>query len=160
MAERPSPRTKEVLATLRGVGGGKTRALEEMRWELLDTDAVPLAITYNSGMPFLDVELTTWSKDYRINYALGVVARLASVLYGRDLAEMRGLLRARSTNWGWNMDDDAYPKELIRGFLKHAVAKLKQVRDRRISGIIVLADEVMKAEDAFVDKYKLEAEVE
>ena len=37
---------KSFLATLRGSGGGKTRALEELRWELLGMDGVlPLAST-------------------------------------------------------------------------------------------------------------------
>eukprot|EP00971_Amphidinium_carterae_P149709 2968201-Amphidinium_carterae.1 len=54
-----------------------------------------------------------------------------------------------STTWGRGQTV-AYPEKLIRGFLKHAVGKLQRVRTG-ISGIIVLADDVMTAEDAFAD---------
>ena len=47
----PDSRQKPVVATVRGTGGGKTRALEEIRWGLLgDPCVLPLAITFNSTM--------------------------------------------------------------------------------------------------------------
>eukprot|EP00971_Amphidinium_carterae_P071416 1412537-Amphidinium_carterae.1 len=58
-----------------------------------------------------------------------------------------------STSWGQGMDP-SYPKELIRGFLQHAVEKVTAMRSD-ISGVIVLADEVLKAEDEFVIRYDL-----
>ena len=73
---------KTFLATLRGSGGGKTRALEEIRWELLGMEGVlPLAITYNSAMSLKRAELKISTND-EINFAMTVVARLAAVFYG------------------------------------------------------------------------------
>eukprot|EP00971_Amphidinium_carterae_P338007 6475142-Amphidinium_carterae.1 len=155
MADRQDFRSKKVLATLRGVGGGKTRALEEMRWELLGEDVLPLAITYNSGMNFTPAAEFSWSTKYEVCYALGVVARLASVLYGQAPERMMQKLTDRSTTWGLDMDY-SYPTKLIRGFLQHAIQKVKAVRSD-ISGVIVLVDEVIKAESAFADAYKLDS---
>ena len=45
---RPSGRTKPVVVTIRGTGGGKTRLLEELRHHLnVDTNTLVVAITFN-----------------------------------------------------------------------------------------------------------------
>lgn len=52
----PSPRTKPLLATLRGIGGGKTRFLEEIRnYYQSDSSTLSIAITFNSNSEF-DIE--------------------------------------------------------------------------------------------------------
>ena len=151
---------KSFLATVRGSGGGKTRALEELRWELLGMEGVlPLAFTYNSAMELYPKAEFGWSTDYELNYAMTVVARLATVFYGVRLAKI--LPRLDQTDWAsmLKMEQDAdFPLQLIRGFLSHAVKKLKFP----VHTVVVLADEVVRAEEAFVRTFDLrgaEAEV-
>ena len=81
---------------MRGMGGGKTRALEEIRYELLALEGVlPLAFTYNSGMELLPKVEFAWSQDYEVNCAIIVVARMAAVFYGIPLANARALLKGQ-----------------------------------------------------------------
>lgn len=144
-ADTPSSK-KSFLATLRGSGGGKTRALEELRYQLLGQPGVlPLAITYNSAMVLYPRAEFGWSNNYELNYGMTVVARLATVFYGKPLDEMLDLLLERK--WAGGVK---YPLELIRGFLLHAVRKLEGIHT-----IVVLADEVARAEEAFASEYKL-----
>eukprot|EP00961_Rhodomonas_salina_P114603 1541678-Rhodomonas_salina.2 len=52
--QEADPRNKPVVAVVCGTGGGKTRALEELRFGLLQQKGVlALAYTYNSGMEIL-----------------------------------------------------------------------------------------------------------
>ena len=139
-AKNASPK-KTFLATLRGSGGGKTRALEEIRWELLGMEGVlPLAITYNSAMSLIRAELKISTND-EINFAMTVVARLAAVFYGKPLDEILDMLRQRAWSGGLK-----YPIQLIRAFIRHVVAKLRQ-SDMEVKTIVILADEVASAEE-------------
>eukprot|EP00457_Paulinella_chromatophora_P003010 gb/GEZN01003015.1/.p1 GENE.gb/GEZN01003015.1/~~gb/GEZN01003015.1/.p1 ORF type:complete len:689 (+),score=86.12 gb/GEZN01003015.1/:102-2168(+) len=147
--EAPDIRWKPFLATVRGMGGGKTRALEEIRFELLGRPGVlPLAFTFNTTMDFDPAEFM-WSSEPRVCYALSVVARLAAVFYGLPMPSVRKLLKPNSP-WGEGKDDN-YPLELIRGFLVHAVKKAPNSP----STVVVLADEVFKSETDFASKFKL-----
>ena len=141
-AKNASPK-RTFLATLRGSGGGKTRALEEIRWELLGMEGVlPLAITYNSAMELdAEVELAWSANSNKLNYAMTVVARLAAVFYGKPLDEILDMLLQRAWSGGLK-----YPIQLIRAFIRHVVAKLRQ-SDMEVKTIVILADEVASAEE-------------
>eukprot|EP00435_Cladocopium_sp_Y103_P069806 s321_g34.t1 len=152
-AQKPSSK-KSFLATVRGSGGGKTRALEELRWELLGEGVLPLAFTYNSAME-LDFDEFRWSNSVKLNYGMAVVARLATVFYGVRLPKILSLLDQDADLASMlKMEQDAdFPIQLIRGFLSHAVKKLRCRRD--IHTVVVLADEVARAEEAFVQAFDL-----
>ena len=146
----PCPRFKSFLATVRGMGGGKTRALEEIWWSLLGRPGVlPLAITFNCTMEISGDDFR-WSANARVCYALSVVSRLASVLYGLPMRDVVRKMRATAP-WD-NGQIDAYPKHLIRGFLKHAA---KKVGGPGTSTVVVLVDEVVKSEDEFAPLLKI-----
>ena len=59
--------------------------------------------------------------------------------------------------WTWwnNVHGRKYPLQLIQGFIAHAVKKL--LRRRGIHTVVVLADEVARAKEAFVKEYNLGA---
>ena len=82
---QPSPRTKPVLTIVRGQGGGKTRALLEMRKELLETDesSLPIAITFNNKSKLNLKNHDQWNmvNNSEAKYALSIVSRLASALF-------------------------------------------------------------------------------
>eukprot|EP01041_Mallomonas_annulata_P001575 gene1575-3047_t len=76
---KPRPRWKPFHAIVKVTGGGKTRALEEIRRELLLKDNVlPVAITFNAY----------WSVTYMLDdsYPLSVISRMASMFHDCPLA--------------------------------------------------------------------------
>eukprot|EP00930_Biecheleria_cincta_P049628 TRINITY_DN34824_c0_g1_i1.p1 TRINITY_DN34824_c0_g1~~TRINITY_DN34824_c0_g1_i1.p1 ORF type:complete len:579 (+),score=110.99 TRINITY_DN34824_c0_g1_i1:30-1739(+) len=142
------------------MGGGKTRALEEMRYELLDMDRVlPLAYTYNGEMELETAVEFGWSASYKANYAMTAVARMAAVFYGVSLPEMCKRLGAR--NWADLTDMAAYdyPIHLIRGFIAHAIGKLRE-HGKEVKTVVILVDEVARAEIIFGKKYGLQSGVD
>ena len=143
-AKNASPK-KTFLATPRGSGGGKTRALEEIRWELLGMEGVlPLAITCNSAMSLIRAELKISTND-EINFAMTVVARLAAVFYGMRLPSVRSTLKTADWKSIFASAEDDLPVQLIRAFIRHVVAKLRQ-SDMEVKTIVILADEVASTE--------------
>jgi hypothetical protein len=149
----PDTRSKPVLGLVKGTGGGKTRALEEIRYELLAKDGVlPLAFTFNSNMNFSPKVEFAWSTDYEVCYALSVVSRLLAVFYGMELANVQSILTGHRKLWGEG-EDRAYPTELIRGCILHLVSKAPFV----VTTVVVLGDEVALAEDKFASKYNLDS---
>jgi hypothetical protein len=85
---------------------------------------------------------------------MNVVARVAAVLYGMPPPEVRKLLRRG--DWAKLASDgtDDFAEELIRGFIRHAVSKLRAA-GISVHTVVVLADEVARAEEAFSDEYNL-----
>ena len=165
----PGTRAKPLLATVRGMGGGKTRALEEIRWELLQKPGVlPLAITFNSTMDFNPMELN-WGTTPCISYAFSVITRLASVLYGISMGNVISRLKKLNESpkiqnydlvLGQNEFSDSValkqvdldlPATIIRGFLSHAVQKVSR-SGKLITNVVVLVDECMKGENFFNQK--------
>jgi hypothetical protein len=150
----PDTRNKAVTGILRGMGGGKTRALEELRLELLVRSRVlPLAFSFNSGMDLIPSIEFKWGASYEVSYAMAVVARLAHVFYGIKLVKVVQALNDHKRSWGVGADAD-YPIRLIRAFLLHALAKLPSTA--RVNTIVVLADEVAKSEEKFSLQFGLE----
>ena len=89
----PDTRSKPVCATVRGQGGGKTRALEEIRRAILGTrpNVLPIAITFNKDS---DSDIDSWGavETPQLYYALSLVARMASSFYDISFAKARNLL--------------------------------------------------------------------
>ena len=110
---------------------------------------LPLSFTHDSAWSCFPVEFG-WSTGCDLNYAITVVVRLATVFYGKPLDEVLDLVRQRAWAGGRK-----YPLQLIRGFSAHAVKKL--LRRRGIHTVVVLADEVARAKEAFVKEYNLGA---
>ena len=158
----PGTRNKPVLGVVCGMGGGKTRLIEELRRALLMMHGrsrkasmglrpvlvLPFAFTFNSTMD-LNREDYTWSSNPDVCFACSVVVRLASVFYGLSLATVETMISSMlSMGVG---QDRTFPVELIRGFLMHAVRKVPNA-----TTVVVMVDEILKAEDGFQEKFPLE----
>ena len=89
----PSTRRKPVCATVRGQGGGKTRALEEIRRAILCTrpNVLPIAITFNHKS---ECSFDSWGavETPQLYYALSLVARMASSFFDISFAKAGNLL--------------------------------------------------------------------
>ena len=158
----PGTRNKPLLGVVCGMGGGKTRLIEELRRALLMMHGrsrktsmglrpvlvLPFAFTFNSTMD-LNREDYTWSSNPDVCFACSVVVRLASVFYGLSLATVETMISSMlSMGVG---QDRTFPVELIRGFLMHAVRKVPNA-----TTVVVMVDEILKAEDGFQEKFPKE----
>lgn len=152
------PRNKSLVAVVRGTGGGKTRALEELRFALLQQKGLlALAYTYNAGMGMSAAD-SAWAEDSslsrakqaRVCYPFTVVARLACSLYGQELSSIEVPLRRAVRLFDfeeWDLSRD-FDVEMIRGFIIHAVRKLRSA-GTTVQEVVVLADEVLKVQEDF-----------
>jgi len=77
-----------------------------------------------------------------ICYARGVVTRLAAVFYGLPVTFVEEMFDAHALSWG---STESHAVQLIRGFLVHAFQKAP----KGTTTIVILADEVVKAETFF-----------
>jgi len=81
----PSGTAKQVFATVRGQGGGKSRVLEEIRRALLDIPTtLPIAITCNGLSKLTKIE-KDWMSDDNLNtltaYAMSTISRMIFSIY-------------------------------------------------------------------------------
>ena len=139
--EEPCHRAKPLISIVKGVGSGKSRCLEEVRRELLKRPGVlPIAIAYND---IEDYELK-WGDDYETAFALMTIARFASVVYGKDLDDMRhhiasNLPRLDSTG----LSDIAH--SLLEEYLRHVVTRVRS-QGIEVNDVVVILDDVIIAE--------------
>ena len=148
----PDNRKKYLVGIVRGMGAGKTRCLEEVRRELLRRPRVlPIGITFNAGNGFLDCEYT-WGGDCETSFALMFITRCASVLYDIDLDQMRQLMlnAVRSLDISGFNYIGCY---LIEEFLRYVVTNERE-RGNHIDEVVIIMDEVMKAEEKLKKVYK------
>ena len=145
----PDNRWKELVAVVRGMGSGKTRCLEEVRRELLKRPGVlPIGITFNAGSGFKDYEMG-WGGDCDTSFALMVIVRCASALYDVDLGKMRQLMDRNLR--GLEIESAGY--HLIDMFLRYVVSNERKT-GKQIDDVVIIVDEVVKAESKPKEVYK------
>lgn len=146
-------RNKPVGAILRGIGGGKTRALEEMRRFMLNTDDVlPIAITFN-GRWLVNEVLDDWpGATVRASYALSLIARMASVLYGISFEAAHDSLLGYVDPF---MNTPSFSTNAIRAFVNHTIGAVNKVRGERgaVNYVIVMVDEATQMEEYISEKF-------
>jgi len=87
----PDSKSKAVIAVARGIGGGKTRSMEEIRRNLLRRQNVlPVGVTFNCETPLGD---DSWlngvgAKVAKKYYALSVTTRMISSVFGIPYADL------------------------------------------------------------------------
>eukprot|EP00300_Choanocystis_sp_HF-7_P021232 c20755_g1_i1.p1 GENE.c20755_g1_i1~~c20755_g1_i1.p1 ORF type:complete len:725 (+),score=131.81 c20755_g1_i1:52-2226(+) len=131
-------RDKALIATVRGMGGGKTRAFEELRRELMDMgNVLPLAITYNNQTKVQPFERTM--VDDKINprrvLTRTVVFRMACVLYEMTISPSAFLQTFPNNHAKRLTAPDAFLKwdddDFVRGFVLHAVERVNKAREEQ-----------------------------
>lgn len=128
-----STRTKHLIETVRGQGGGKTRALEEIRKRFMtDTSHVlPIMITFNNWTPFDE----TTDKSFEVS----VVARMAVVLYDKTLDSVYEMF----TQNGQGLNGFE-PISLIQGFVLHAMGRVNELRSDQVTHFVLGIDELVQ----------------
>ena len=97
--EIPVERTKPVCAIVKGMGGGKTRAFEEIRSRLMVREKVlVIGITFNIEWSYENC-LDDWSKvatkDPKLSCVISVISRMAYVLFDKSFRETVALIKKK-----------------------------------------------------------------
>ena len=149
-------------STVRGVGGGKTRLLEEIRARLnADQKTVVVAITFNSNSSYssLDELFFQDQKYFTLNLILSIFCRILPVIYDISFSEARSKISELASEMELSRCSDLV-EEFGRNFLQRIIVDVERSQatqstsDSRINKFVLLVDEVMKVEDE--DKSYLE----
>jgi len=138
-----------------GVGSGKTRTIEELRRVLLTEEGVlPLAITYNNYWHLVGTELG-WSKSGKMCFALTVVARMASMLYGKPLVDVLSVMEPYKASLTHGPNAGV---RVIHDFVLHAVEQVNAIREGKndkpkVTGVVLLVDETLVPVERMKDKF-------
>ena len=152
--DKPDGRTKRVFGTVRGMGGGKTRAFEALRRRLLlDEGVFVLAVTYNSYWTDSD-KFDLWkgwegAEHMQIIYALSLISRMASMFYHRSLADT---VRSMESCMALFPPTDRFQGEyLIQSFVLYMTEQVSAHRE--VKTFILLIDEAKRMEKRIFDMY-------
>jgi hypothetical protein len=137
-------KNKGPVVLVRGVGGGKTFAMVKLQSALSKLDDVlPVLITFNSEWETDDFD------DYKgifqttdKIFALAVIARIASVHFGRDLSTVRAHLIKSAKVLQETFGPGVGGEDMISLFLVHLA------RRKRARAVVLLVDEVVRGNGA------------
>ena len=159
----PSTRRKPVCATVRGQGGGKTRALEEIRRAILCTrpNVLPIAITFNKDS---NSDIDSWGavETPQLFYALSLVARMASSFYDIDFCDLSNTMNDHLPNiLHYNRRRSSGATELIREFVV-IMMEAMSAHNRMVDTFVLLIDEAVRMETHIRDCgfFKIPADVQ
>ena len=163
LQQQPSNRAKDLIATVRGSGGGKTRMLEELRRATnRRDDAVAIGLTFNNYMGY-DKELEKFVHDEGtgVNIILSIICRICCVVYHdpvKDILKQSRkklqLSRASFLHWRGILIDaskslkchSSTDVKLLRVFIQHVMKQLT-INGMVINDFVLLLDEIMYVED-------------
>jgi len=141
-----APRRKCLLATLRGVGGGKTRMIEEarIRLGLLYPNWLPIAVTFNHLSTISSYEYM-W-KDPNLIIACAVCCRMMAAIYNITTTTMQ--IRMKVVLKGIENSEDALmmsqlAENLIVGTVQHIAGRVKRVKPA-VDSLVLFIDESAK----------------
>lgn len=151
-------RSKPLIVTVRGTGGGKTRLFEELRLrENLKQGTVALSITFNNKMEYEAAgEIFINDPDFvELNMVLSVLLRVTATAYAVSLSELRMYARKEIGYLNLSLTQDYLDIEAFgRHFLQRIICDidLSCQRDElgvHLSNFPVFIDEIMTIHDNF-----------
>eukprot|EP01042_Synura_sphagnicola_P036348 gene36348-biopygen3115 len=141
-------RFKPLFATVRGSGGGKTRAWTEIRREiLLNYEKVfVLAITFNSAWEVGGTDEWLGVRSPRTSYTFSVMARMLSMFFNVPLNNICHLMRNRSTGLKDVFQDaEGWEQDMIVELILWMTGRVKEYRPT-VDTFVLLVDEVVRME--------------
>jgi hypothetical protein len=143
LAKSPCPRSKPLLATMRGVGGGKTRFFEEIGKHLRTRpETLTISVTFN-GITNWKPDEIIHSNDPELVFALGIIARSASAFYRIPFTESVGRMKIKTDFF--SSFDSIYVPLLLREFCKFLIAKA----GKPVKEFVLMVDEVALIQEAY-----------
>ena len=148
LLQTPSSRWKPVVCTVRGTGGGKTRALEELRIALNKRNGcVAVAVTFNKNT-MLHIDETSGNKERALVKA--VISRLASTLYSIELTDCIPILNG--------VPIEIKTEQLLPGFIRHVVKRMRE-NGARVTSFVILIDEAVRALEELNSSFDLYGQI-
>lgn len=148
----PSTRLKPLVVTVRGMGGGKTRLLEELRAATnLAPNTLALSITFNNKMSYSaqDEQFFIGSHMLRVNILLSILLRFAATVYDVSYSDFRIHMNTEVMNLDASMLKDEAEVVL---FGRHFVCRIlldidssfrRDVPSVPMKDVLLFVDEVM-----------------
>ena len=158
----PNPRFKPVVMTVRGVGSGKTRVLEEIRRELNeDPNTVVLSVTLNNNMDYV-AAVESFTPTLSVNFVFSILLRYLAVVYKLEFVKLIYLfaqeIKSLDTAALTNLENMAL---FARHFLARIARDIKSnvVADKNEDfNIVFLIDEIMRMKFSMINS-KLHDEI-
>ena len=148
----PSTRAKPVIATVRGVGSGKTRILEELRHSLNQkSNTVAIAITYNFNTAIMDPEICLYNNQ-SVFMVMSVIMRMMTVLYELPLEVLVNIFRESSAI---SKIPDGAVGHLLPAFITHFVTQMR-AQGKPVENVVILIDETVAAVDTITRCFRIE----
>ena len=122
----PNCRSKPVMLTVRGQGGGKTRALEEVRRLMIKQMAIKrilvLGITFGNNTEFEVKEEYKELPDYspELCMAYSILVRMCFALFDYSFEDCKDFVRNILCDNEFNDTQNFNYKLLIRGFIRYS----------------------------------------
>eukprot|EP01036_Dinobryon_divergens_P026583 gene26583-35251_t len=139
-------RDKYLLATLRGVGGGKSRMIEEtrIRMGILLPNWLPITITFNH---YTDKSPSDYKwNDGQMIIAYAICTRIIATVYSISLGEAKNRMNKVLSTVDTTLEDTA--KDVIVGTMRHIARRVKKHKPS-IDSFVLFIDESMRLiEDA------------
>ena len=142
-----APRNKYLLASLRGVGGGKTRMIEEtrIRLGLLYPNWLPITVTYNHKTSICNSEYG-W-KDPNVIVAFAVCSRMIASVYNIPISiaqiRMDAVLKGTGRRKKTGAEMRRLVENLILGTVLHIAERVKRVKPS-VDSLVLFIDESAK----------------
>ena len=142
LRQPPSTRFKNLIATARGSGGGKTRMLEEMRRKTNDRDdAVAIGVSFSNYDKRHEAFVEEKYGD--INIILSIILRISCIVYGLSLSDSLRFMSRISKSL---LLDPFTIDKLLRYFIQHVLQQMTE-DGKVVKDFVLLIDDVMKVED-------------
>lgn len=147
----PDHRFKPVLVTLRGVGCGKTRLLEEIRIAKNKlSNTIALSITFNNRMDYFPPE-ENFTPIVSFNFVLSVLIRYVTVVYQLDFQSVRSLINEQLSNLKHpsNFEDIVlFTRSFLQQLLSDLESEMALVNEDM--NIVFIIDEIMTMQDDMI----------
>jgi hypothetical protein len=146
--QESGPRIKNVIMTVRGSGGGKTRMLEEIRRKVNERyDGVAIAVTFNNLTDYNSIKERFIINHHHhhdcgaFNLILSIICRLCCIIYGYSFEE--SVLRMKNLQFLDSLDMNC---DILQLFIQHIINQITK-NGTKLKDFILMIDEVARIDD-------------
>lgn len=146
LSREPGPRMKPLVATVKGVGGGKTRLLEEIRGVFNGrNDSIALSVTFNNNMDYM-ATLEHFTRDSTLNFIFSIMIRYVALVYEMEFDQVRKRMLEEVDYLDVALLERVDSSWFVRYFLRRIIMDIRNQFPPEMSvNIVFLIDEVMAA---------------
>eukprot|EP01034_Spumella_vulgaris_P028791 gene28791-35713_t len=152
LAEYPGTKGKAPVVVVRGVGGGKTRGMEELRVKLTAEGIFAILITFGGKWNVGDEDYSIYTAIFQDSplkasqvYGLSNVSRIASMYYRMPHNEILGILSDNKLDLREHFESQT-GSNLIASLLAHIAGQEQFSSGKPVKDVVLMVDEVVQGE--------------